>query len=52
MGIKLSASLSILIGLLSGYMTMVIWSNVPAYVPVMFALSGVLVSYHFFRTKS
>ncbi len=52
MGIKLRTSLSVAIGLLSGYMTMVMWSDAPVYVSVMFALSGVLVSYHFFKTKS
>ncbi len=52
MRFKLSASLSVAIGLLSGYMTMVMWSSAPSYAPVMFALSGVLVSYHFFKTKS
>lgn len=52
MGFKLRTSLSVAIGLLSGYMTMVMWSDAPVYVSVMFALSGVLVSYHFFKTKS
>ncbi|EKA5635973.1 hypothetical protein OKZ62_001877 [Vibrio navarrensis] len=51
MEIKLSASLSIAIGLMSGYIPMIIWLNVPFYVPVVCALTGAIVSYHFFRTE-